>query len=278
MGVYNYDVTKPVKYRIVDSTLSLPIDKVERDCIISWFSDYKGAGYSNSTVVRLESIEDCEDGKIVMGLSTVEFFDLLALNIIPMEDFKWYLESKGAYNDVKDSLLRLAQTNASAKQVSSFESLISMGLSSNVLAISVLVKDEQDNYLLTKRSSNLGIGAGIVGVSVTGTVDIRDIESEDAVMHCAKRVLNSTFGIGEYISDLQLSSFAAGHDKLQPAAVINCNISKPLSELKCTIREYMGRSDKINDIYIVNAELLRDIITSEKLSEIAEYHLGSVLK
>lgn len=278
MGVYRYDIDKPVEYRLVDSTLSLPVDKAMRDLIISKFSDYKRVEYSNAQVLRVESVEDNNDGKIAVGFSAVEFFDLLALNIIPMVDFKWYLKSKGVYDDVKDGLLKLARRNVSAKQVSSFESLVSMGLSSNVLAISVLIKDEDGNYLLTKRSSSLGIGAGVVGVSVTGTVDRKDIGFGNTVMHCAERVLDSTFDICEYILDIHLSSFVAGHNKLQPAAIINCTINKSLSELEYTVNKSGGCSNRIDDIYVVNAELLRDVIESEKLSEIAEYHLGSVIK
>ena len=45
MGVFKYEITKKIVYKATDSSLKMPINKMERDMVVKAFSAYKKVAY-----------------------------------------------------------------------------------------------------------------------------------------------------------------------------------------------------------------------------------------
>ena len=222
MSVYSYCLETEVSYNRTCSTLKMPVGIEKRDYIIKLFSLYKNANYFNSKVVRVEKIGKRKK-KSEIEIALIDFFDFLLINIIlnQYQDFASYLKKTGKYDEVKDTMERLNCYRAQMIQVEDFKTLISSGISSNALAVSVLLTDQQGNYLLTKRSGTVGIGEKLYSVTATGAVDENDYSQSDPIRNCVLRELREELNIHIKNEDLQISAIVAGVQKLQPIAIVN---------------------------------------------------------
>lgn len=277
MGVYKYDITKEIVYKTVDSSLKMPISKMERDMIVEVFSAYKKVVYFNTRVARLESIETQSD-EVEIKLSLIDFFDFLVINIISfqLEDFIRYLKSEDIYDNLHDIINRLNRYCEVMRQVSDFETLVYKGISSNALAISVLLTDKNGNYLLTQRGGKVGISEKFHSVSATGTVDEIDYHSIEPLKNCVIRELHEELNIDIHSENLQICSIVAGKNKLQPIVIVNGKVERGFDELWNKMKEAEDFTYEVDKLCIVNRELLETILTRKKFTEAVEYHLRSV--
>lgn len=279
MGVYKYDITKEIIYITTDSSLKMPINKKERDLVVNAFSEYKKKTYFNTQVVRLESIED-QGEKIEIKISLIEFYDFLVVNIISLqlEGFIQYLKNNSIYNNLKVVINQLNQYCAVMRQVSNFKTLVDAGISSNALAISVLLTDNNGDYLLTQRGKSVGISERLHSVSVTGTVDENDYHSIEPLKNCAIRELYEELNININSEDIHICSIVAGKNKLQPIVIVNGKINGTFNDLLNKMSEAKDFTYEVDELCIVNKRNLAKILNKKKFTEAVEYHLKSVIE
>jgi hypothetical protein len=277
MSVYKYDITKELVYKTVDSSLKMPMAKMERDMIVKAFSLYKKVTYFNAKTVRLENIED-QNEKSIIKLSLIDFFDFLVINIVSLQldDFIQYIKSNDMYHDLHDVINRLKHYCMEMRKVDDFKTLIYRGMSSNALAVSVLLSDDNGDYLLTQRSKKVGISEKFHSVSATGTVDEVDYCSADPLKNCVVRELHEELNIHVNNENLQMHSIVAGKNKLQPIVIINGRIEGIFSELLNRANEAKDFTYEVDKLCIANRELLKTILTNNKFTEAVEYHIKTV--
>ncbi|MDD3415864.1 MAG: NUDIX hydrolase [Lachnospiraceae bacterium] len=278
MAVYKYDITKEIVYKTIESSLKMPINKAERDKIIKEFSIYKNVNYFNNRVVRLEDIE-LQGNKIEIKLSLIDFFDFLAINItsVQLEDFVQYLKRNDIYHNVCGEIEQLKQYCKVMMQTRDFETLVHTGISSNALAISVLLTDDNGDYLLTQRSGKTGISEKMYSVTATGAVDEIDYYSSEPLKNCVIRELHEELNVDVNSKNLQICSIVAGENKLQPIVIINGKVEGTFVELLDGMSEAKDFTYEVDKLFIANKETLEIILCKEKFTEAVEYHLRSVI-
>lgn len=279
MSVYSYCLKSEVTYKKVESTLDIPISIEKRNCIIELFSLYKNANYFNSKVVRIEKIRNIKE-KSEVEIALIDFYDFLLINIIlnQLDNFVSYLKKIKQYDGIKDVMEALDRYRVQMRQIGDFETLINRGTSSNALAVSVLLTDQQGNYLLTKRSKSVGIGEKLYSVTATGAVDENDYGQLDPIKNCVLRELREELNIHIKNEDLQIVSIVAGVQKLQPIAIVNGKIEGTFSELSCAMRKAEDFKHEVDKIYIGDKKTLVEILNKGKLTEAIEYHLKSAIE
>lgn len=278
MSVYKYDISKEIVYKVTASSLKMPMDKKERDMVVEAFSSYKEVTYFNTRVVRLESIETKSEN-IEVKLSLIDFYDFLVINIISfqLEDFIQYLKHNDIWQNLYNAINQLFQYRENMKQVSDFETLICTGMSSNVLAVSVLLSDDNGDYLLTQRGKKVGISERFHSVSATGTVDETDYYSTDPLKNCAIRELHEELNIDINSDNLHIASIVAGKNKLQPIVIVNGKINGTFNELSNKMSEAEDFTYEVDKLCIVDKKLLRKILDEKEFTEAVEYHLKSLI-
>lgn len=278
MGVYKYDITKEIVYKLTESSLRMPISKMERDMVVNIFSAYKKVTYFNKRVVRLESIETKRES-IEIKLSLIDFYDFLVINIIAfqLEEFIQFLKRNDTYHELCNVINRLFEYRQNMRHVSDFETLVYSGMSSNVLAISVLLSDDNSDYLLTQRGKKVGISERFHSVSATGTVDETDYYNINPLKSCATRELHEELNIDINSNNLHICSIVAGKNKLQPIVIVNGKINGTFCELTNKMSEAEDFAYEVDKLCIVNKNSLGKILHENQFTEAVEYHLKSII-
>lgn len=278
MNVYECKIDKNIEYIKSNSTLKLPMTTLDRDRMIEAFASYKGVKYFNDKVVRLENIENL-DNKIRFTISLIDFYDFLLINVVSaqLEDFVRYLNEKKTYYTLCDEIECLRKYRSDMLQVKDFSSLIVDGLSSNALAVSVLLADEKGNYLLTQRGAKTGIGEMMQSVTATGAIDEEDFHSMDVVKNCVTRELREELNLCIDEKELQVSAIVAGKSKLQPIVIVNGNVKGSFPKLLERVKDAVDYDYEIHKLIIADRESLKTIIHKQDFTEAVDYHLKSVL-
>lgn len=174
--------------------------------------DYFPNAY-NSNNVRLEGIH-FKNGMYFATLSKTDFFSLLCSNIIYR---KKLLETVD-----KEKILLFKKNNVNDMSV------LDNNFFSNNLAVSVLISDTNNKYLLVKRASSLAIGANYFGVSVTGGIDDVDLESNDPFRSAVIREVLEELNIDVKPKDIIINGIYIGSEKLQPIVICRIYLKKDI--------------------------------------------------
>lgn len=243
---------KEYKFRDVHSRFKPVFSKEEIEYIIdTYFPDAFNTGS-----VRLDSI-DIKENEIILNLAKTDFYSLLVSNILYRKEF--FKETK--------------QVKEFKKQpVNDFSVLDNKNFSNN-LAISVLIEDLNNNKLIVKRAKNLAIGSSLFSVSVTGGVDLADLEENNPVFSAVKRETMEELGIIVNDDDIVLDGIYIGPQKQQPIAL--CTV-----KLKDTFEVY-GFNGKdtdfeIEEFFIVPEKTLSQFLNFS-MTEATKFQIESVL-
>ena len=148
----------------------------------------------------------------------------------------------------------------------------------NALAVSILVINELSEVLLVRRTDKVGIGQGLFGVTVTGSVDEEDLNAADPIRSCALRELSEELGLHLTNDDLQVKTLVAGKVKRQPVAVINARVKGSLVTVAERARKAKDYSFEVAKMVVCAKSDVKALLENQKFTEAAEYHLLNYLQ
>ena len=200
-----------------------------------------GARYTNGHCVRIEGIR-LDGSDATLGLSEASFFDLVSTNIVLMNVDRALDEAVGPERDALDALLL---EHRSCGEPASVEDVLSRSYLSNVLAASCLIVDDAHRCLLTRRSTRVGIGGGHLSVSVTGSVEPVDLNSENPIVACCVRECAEELAFDLPAESVRVSGIVCGERKLQPIALVTARVN--------SVERVVERVDSAADFALENS-------------------------
>ena len=195
---------KKVLSNIIDSTFKSIFNKEELDRLLKKY--YKNKTLFNALSFRLENIQ-VNKNNINLTLSKSDFYSLLTSNLLLNKVEEVDMEYK------KDSDIL---TNKSF---------------SNNIAVSILIKDSNANFLLTKRSNNLAVGSSLISVSATGSFDYIEGISDfkQLVFSIVQKEVYEELNIKINIENLNIDGLFIGSKKVQPILICSVKLNEPFS-------------------------------------------------
>lgn len=215
----------------------------------------------NSKGVRLVKIEQLTDDMINLELAESDFFSLLISNIL----YRKYIDEE---TKLKEKILKFKEQSVSDLTVLSQKNF------ANNLAISVLLQDNSGKFLLVKRTQNVVIGASLISVSVTGGIDLEDLQSKNPFYTAVKREVFEELGLKIQDSEISFKGIFIGPTKLQPIVICNVRLDRKFSEINLWDGKD-GRFEFEKQI-IVKTEELESILLSD-MTEASRFQIESVL-
>lgn len=250
------------------SSFQLPYDSKEKEYIANIYKGNREIDLFNGINVRLENIYDDEENTIFV-ISKIEFFDFIATNMLFINHEKW---KNGA------SIERMNILNKGVKKLNEdgwpndFFDIISRNYISNILAVSVLIRDKEENYLLVKRNYNVAISRGMMSVSVTGSLDGEDYDEINPIISCVVRETKEELGLILENNQVHVNMIVAGEKKLQPIVLCDVVVEQNLHHFVENIN--MDRFLKENiEFVIVKKNKLSCILNEYTFTEAASEHI-----
>lgn len=173
-----------------------PLTEVERDNVVHFFEFLNGKSIFDGPCVRLDRIEP------QVELSKVGFFDLVTTNLtafsinMPVSGIARSLGALRRWLGVRESLHQAKRSICSPRgRPESVEDVLSNRSLANVLAVSMLLVDDDQCALIVRRSEHVAVASGEFAATASGTVSTADLEASDPIQVAAERELREETGI-----------------------------------------------------------------------------------
>lgn len=279
MPVYEYVIKNNVEYVRLDEKYKLPFSDNEKDVIIEVWEEFKEGIFFNGDNIGLCDIRTDKD-KTIMVIGHTDFYSLLVTNIInsQIQEFEKCFRSQYKDDEHRKILMKLLDyyEKLQKQNYKNFRDLIRNGGLANALAVSVLLRDRENDVLLTRRTSKVAIGKNLYSVTATGALDQSDWEQKDPIIACAVRELKEELNINISCDAFEIKSIVAGVKKKQPVAIVNVTVDHGLSDLLENASNSEDYDFEVKDMYICPAENIAGIIQENRFTEAAEYHLRMI--
>lgn len=222
----------------------------ERSAIIN---KYKTPNLFNGSCVRLDNIQSG-----VGYLSPVSFYDFLCCNIV------------GFHN--KDDLAwpKLQQRISKYGELDSFEKVLRIKELPNIIGVSVLLHDINNDYLLVERNTAVSVGSGLFACSASGSMGCEDLVYYNPIVGCATRELKEELNLK---CNLYVQSIVMPIQKMQPIALLTGVVSRPWRELIPYMIKGEDFSLENSRLLVVPKDKLLSIISLYKFTDAASYHI-----
>lgn len=207
-----------VAFRVIESGLCPDFSEAETVSLVGalWPDAFDGSA------VRLESVQ-MGDGQVGLMLSETSFYQLLVSNLLVGRPVDSLLK-------VGDVALRVKALSVAAEKVAA-EDVLGTPWLANALAVSVLIRDSKEDFLLVRRGDSLAVGAGLWGVSVSGGLEADDLAAENPVVNAVMREVKEELGLSIDPGAVLVDGLFIGDKKLQPIMLCIVTLDEPLGPL-----------------------------------------------
>ena len=241
----------PVSFRV--SNVSPYIDIFTEDERNNIINKYKTPNLFNGTCVRLDNVQGG-----VGYLSQVSFYDFLCCNIV------------GFHNKDKLSWDKLSSQITKYGDLNSFEKVLRIRELPNIIGVSTLLHDINNEYLLVERNTSVSIGSGLFACSSSGSLDASDLQYNNPIIACGYRELKEELNLSV---QLFIEGIIMPIQKMQPIALLTGIVQRPWKELIPLILNGEDFSKENSRLLIVPKDKLLDIISLYKFTDAASFHI-----
>ncbi len=271
-NVYIKKIDKPYRFtRNTKSDFKLNLSDVTKEGIVN-YSVKNVSNLYNGKAVRLDKIIE-NDEYYDFFISEISYFDSLTSNILYQKYWNKLPEFNSNEIELKiNNIIECIKNDG----IYDFNSVINNKYLANSIAVSILVEDINNNYGMVYRNNNLAIGAGLLSVTVTGSLDDKDFNCVDPVLSCIERELNEELGIKVY--DCTLEYIAISKTKLQPIFIINAKLKDSWENVKKNFSSAIDYTKEIKNFCIVSIDQMKNLMNKSEMTDAAQFHIDNVIK
>lgn len=217
--------------------------------------------------VRLEGIQ-VGDGQVGLMLSETSFYQLLVSNLLVGRP----VESLLKVGDValREKALAVATVKVGAEDV------LGTPWMANTLAVSVLIRDSKDDFLLVRRGDSLAVGAGLWGVSASGGVEAEDLRSGNPIASTVMREVKEELGLSIDLGAVRVDGLFIGDKKLQPVMLCTVALDEPLGPL-LPLQGIDSDLEIASQVLVAQSEL-KKYVERKRMSEAARFQISTHTK
>ena len=254
-----------VAFRVIESGLHPRFSEAETVALVGalWSDAFDGSA------VRLESVQ-VGDGQVGLMLSETSFYQLLVSNLL----VGFPVESLLKVGDVTlgEKALSVAAEKVAAEKVAA-EDVLGRPWMANALAVSVLIRDSNGDFLLVHRGSSLAVGAGLWGVSVSGGLESDDLAAENPVVNAVMREVEEELGLKVALDDVRVDGLFIGDKKLQPIMLCTVALDEPLGPLLPL--QGVDSDLEVASQVLVAQDDLKKYMERKRMSEAARFQIST---
>jgi len=273
--VYERNIKEKVIFdRLEKTSYESVYDDEEKTIIADIFKGNRNIELYNGICVRLDSIFDNNESTI-FRLSKIKFYDLICSNLLFNNYDAWYERVDAKGKELLERGIREYLDNGTPK---SLDDLIAHKYFSNILAVSVMILDENGRSLTIERNDNVAISSGFISTSVTGSLDDDDFVSENPFVNCAVREIKEELGFDITEQQISIIKIVAGKQKLQPIILLDVCVGEDLNTIVKKIYSFTDFKLENKAIRIVEKSELGALIDKGNMTEAARAHLEHIVK
>lgn len=264
----SYKINNNIKFKIIEDNKFYSILTInERDYIIKKYKEWKNCLLFNGDCVKLNKIENN-----TLFFSKIEFFDFFITGIIPLywNDFRKIAEEK---NDKKliTILNKIEPFQPKNHTFSDIHNALNNNNLGNILAVSVLIKDNYNNYVITKRNNKVITSNNFYNVACTGSVDFSDLSYNNPILETIKREIKEELGLEILDKNIELKEIVYSENKLQPVILATAICQNNLFEIKENIIKHPEFLEENSNLFILHKKDIQEFIKNKNMSEISKY-------
>lgn len=222
----------------------------EREAIIQ---KYKTPNLFNGNCIRLDSLSNHH-----AMISPVMFYDFLCCNIV------------GFHNRDPLAWNKLSQYISRYGKLDSFDKVIGVRELPNIIGVSTLLHDCNDDFLLVERNTAVSVGSGLFACTSSGSLDETDITSPNPVIGCGVRELLEELNLN---CTLSIEGVVIPVQKMQPIALLTGQVFRPWRELLPTMVRGMDFQKENSRVLIVPRDKLLPMISLYAFTDAAAFHI-----
>lgn len=252
-----------VAFRVIESGLCPHFSEAETVALVGalWSDAFDGSA------VRLEGVQ-VGDGQVGLMLSETYFYQLLVSNLLVGRP----VESLLKVGDVtlREKALAVATVKVAAEDV------LGTPWMANALAVSVLIRDSKDDFLLVRRGDSLAVGAGLWGVSASGGVEAEDLRSGNPIASTVMREVKEELGLSIDPGAVRVDGLFIGDKKLQPVMLCTVALDEPLGPL-LPLQGIDSDLEIASQVLVAQSEL-KKYVERKRMSEAARFQISTHIK
>lgn len=288
--------------------------RILRDELVQAYATIKNVHIFNGPTVCLMHIDP---QKKLLNLQRGQFYDLLINNILGSAnndsaeavlshvpesvrcDARSYLYQtraqfaavRAGFTSEQEQCNHAQEQSARAEEdlSSSLCAIINSQKLANTIAVSVFLRDQADNYLITQRTSTVAIGKDLWGVSASGSLEPNDVvsktktlEYKDPFCACAAREIEEELGIHIPSSQFATTMLMLGDEKFQPIALVDGAVPETfdLEQIKNHIDKSQQEQEheaEVRKVHCMSKQQLAELITSYRFSQAAYLQIRQII-
>ena len=222
----------------------------ERDAIIQ---KYKTPNLFNGSCVRLDRIVGD-----VAYLSPVWFYDFLCCNIVGFHN-----KDPLAWSKLDLHLKKYGKLN-------SFEKVLEVNELPNIIGVSTLLHDINNEYLLVERNTSVSVGSGLFACTSSGSLDVDDMQYDNPIVGCGLRELEEELNMR---CQLYLTGLVIPVQKMQPIALLTGTIGVPFRQILPQMKQGIDFNKENTRVLLVPKEKLLPMISTYSFTDAAAYQI-----
>ena len=224
--------------------------QAERDAIVS---KYQTPNLFNGSCVRLDSLVN---GHAV--ISPVCFYDFLCCNIV------------GIHNKDPLAWAKMSQVLEQYRPINAFTSVLNIKELPNIIGVSTLLHDIDNNYLLVERNTQMSIGSGLFACTSSGSLCVDDTVYNNPIVGCALRELKEELGIQ---CQLAIEGACIPIQKLQPIVLLTGVVNYPWRSLIPQLIRAQDFRKENTRLLVVPKDDLLSLISCYSFTDAAAFHV-----
>lgn len=222
----------------------------QRDLMIA---KYKTPNLFNGTCIRIDSLQNNH-----AIISPVMFYDFFCCNIIAIHN--------------RDPIVwpTMQQALAPYGKMDSVDKILSIKCLPNIIGVSTLLHDCNDDYLLVERNTAVSVGSGLFAATSSGSLDDSDLYSPNPIIGCGERELVEELNLR---CNLSIQGLVIPIQKMQPIALLTGQVFRPWRQLLPSLKQGIDFKKENSRVLIVPKSKLLSIISLYSFTDAAAFQI-----